>query len=173
MTANWHVLVEISWRTALIYACVLLGLRLSGKREIGQLTPFDLVVLLLISNAVQNAMTGPDTTVSGGLAAAGTILVLNYFVALLRMHFAPFRRFVEGVPVILISHGQMQHANLRKERITPEELEGVLRKNSCDSVAKVELAMLEIDGSVSVIRRDTSDALVASRTKFAHKRHRS
>jgi uncharacterized membrane protein YcaP (DUF421 family) len=81
MFPGWHVLLQILLRTAAIYAVVLIGVRLSGKREVGQMTPFDLTLLLLISNAVQNAMTGPDTSLLGGVVAAGTLLVLNYFVA--------------------------------------------------------------------------------------------
>ena len=75
-----HVLLDIVLRTAIVYLVVLLGVRLSGKREVGQMTPFDLVLLLLISNSVQNAMTGPDTSVLGGVAAAATLLLLNYGV---------------------------------------------------------------------------------------------
>ena len=81
MVPSAHVLVAIFLRTAVIYAVVLAGVRLSGKREVGQMTPFDLTLLLLLSNAVQNAMTGPDTSLMGGVVAAATLLVLNYFVA--------------------------------------------------------------------------------------------
>jgi uncharacterized membrane protein YcaP (DUF421 family) len=76
-----HVLIGIALRTTVIYAVVLLGIRLSGKREVGQMTPFDLALLLLLSNAVQNAMTGPDTSVTGGIVAAVTLLLLNYVIA--------------------------------------------------------------------------------------------
>jgi uncharacterized membrane protein YcaP (DUF421 family) len=81
MYPGGHVLIFIALRTAVIYAVVLLGMRLSGKREVGQMTPFDLTLLLLLSNAVQNAMTGPDTSVLGGIVAAGTLLLLNFLVA--------------------------------------------------------------------------------------------
>jgi len=81
MYPGGHVLLFIALRTTVIYAVVLLGMRLSGKREVGQMTPFDLTLLLLLSNAVQNAMTGPDTSVLGGVVAAGTLLLLNYLIA--------------------------------------------------------------------------------------------
>ena len=81
MYPGGHVLVVIALRTTVIYAVVLLGMRLSGKREVGQMTPFDLVLLLLLSNSVQNAMTGPDTSVLGGVVAAATLLLLNYLIA--------------------------------------------------------------------------------------------
>ena len=81
MLTNWHTLIQIAGRTGAIYFLVLLGLRLTGKREVGQMTPFDLVLLLLISNSVQNAMTGPDTSLVGGLTAAAVLLVMNYLLA--------------------------------------------------------------------------------------------
>src|SRR3954463_16073566 len=90
---------EIALRTAIVYVLLLVLIRLAGKREIGQLTPFDLVVLLLISNAVQNAMTGPDTSVTGGAVAAVTLIVINACVARLRQRSMKFQRFVEGVPI--------------------------------------------------------------------------
>src|SRR5271169_6477952 len=81
LPANAHTLLEIALRTGVIYCLVLLGIRISGKREVGQMTPFDLVLLLLLSNSVQNAMTGPDTSLAGGAIAATTLLILNYLVA--------------------------------------------------------------------------------------------
>src|SRR5579872_7049180 len=101
-----HVLLNIFLRTAAIYAVVLLGVRLSGKREVGQMTPFDLTLLLLISNAVQNAMTGPDTSLMGGVVAAATLLVMNYFVADLSGANRRFRKLIEGQPALLIHDGQ-------------------------------------------------------------------
>src|SRR5713226_5369028 len=104
--ASGHALIEIALRTAVIYAVVLLGVRLSGKREVGQMTPFDLTLLLLLSNAVQNAMTGPDTSLLGGVVAAATLLVLNYGVAELAGFNRKFRRFVQGSPTLLIHSGK-------------------------------------------------------------------
>lgn len=171
---QWHlpVLAGIALRTAIVYGVLLLGVRLAGKREIGQLTPFDLVVLLLISNAVQNAMTGPDTSVSGGIVAAGTLLAINAVVAQVRMRSMRFRRFVEGVPVVLVAHGEIQYRNLMHERITTEELLAALRQHEVDSVSMVEMAMLEIDGTVSVIRCDPSqpNRLLHSRKLLNHHR---
>ena len=81
MLTSWTVVGQIILRTLVVYVIILLGVRLSGKREVGQMTPFDLTLLLLLSNAVQNAMTGPDTSLVGGVSAAGTLLVLNYLIA--------------------------------------------------------------------------------------------
>src|SRR5450432_2731403 len=100
-----HVLLWIVLRTGAIYIVVLAGVRLSGKREVGQTTPFDLTLLLLLSNAVQNAMTGSDTSLMGGVVAAATLLVLNYLVAEVSGGNRRFRKFVQGQPSLLIHDG--------------------------------------------------------------------
>src|SRR5512137_2633115 len=97
-----ETMLEIILRTAVVYFVILLGIRLTGKREIGQMTPFDLALLLLISNAVQNAMTGPDTSVTGGIVAAGTLLFLNAAVTRIVWRNRKVRRIVEGTPRLLI-----------------------------------------------------------------------
>src|SRR5438874_6145618 len=102
MFTNWHTALEIAGRTTAVYLLVLIGVRLSGKREVGQMTPFDLTLLLLLSNSVQNAMTGPDTSLLGGVVAACTLLLLNYFVADLSGANRRFRRFIQGEPSLLI-----------------------------------------------------------------------
>src|SRR2546422_10224897 len=105
MLPSAHVLVEIAARTAVIYGVVLLGVRITGKREVGQMTPFDLTLLLLLSNAVQNAMTGPDTSLIGGVVAALTLLVLNYVLAEMSGANRRFRKLVQGSPSLLIHNG--------------------------------------------------------------------
>src|SRR5262249_35868661 len=102
MFPGTHVLLEIMLRTSVVYLVVLIGVRLSGKREVGQMTPFDLTLLLLISNSVQNAMTGPDNSLLGGIAAAVTLLLLNYIVAEVSGTNRRFRKFVQGQRSILI-----------------------------------------------------------------------
>ncbi|MCE9560217.1 MAG: DUF421 domain-containing protein [Armatimonadetes bacterium] len=165
------ILIQIALRTAIVYALLLIGVRLAGKRQIGQLTPFDLVVLLLLSNAVQNAMTGPDTSVTGGIVAAATLLVCNAAVAFARTKSTAFRRCVEGVPVVLISHGEIQHRNLQHEEITEGELRANLREHEVEKIEDVELAMLEIDGTVSVIRRDGAASQGFVHTRKKYRRH--
>lgn len=149
-----HVIVEIILRTAAIYVVVLLGVRLSGKREVGQMTPFDLTLLLLISNAVQNAMTGPDTSLAGGIAAAATLLILNYFVAELSGGNRRFRRFIEGQPSLLIHDGNIINAHMAKEHISMDELQRSLREHGISSAHDVALAVLEVDGSISCLKYD-------------------
>jgi uncharacterized membrane protein YcaP (DUF421 family) len=149
-----HVLIEIALRTAAIYVVVLLGVRLSGKREVGQMTPFDLTLLLLISNAVQNAMTGPDTSLLGGVVAAATLLIINYFVAELSGGNRRFRKLVEGQPSLLIHDGQIISAHMAKEHVSMDELERALREHGISSYHDVALAVLEVDGSISCLKYD-------------------
>lgn len=141
-------------RTAAIYAVVLLGVRVSGKREVGQMTPFDLTLLLLISNAVQNAMTGTDTSLAGGIVAAATLLLLNYLVAELSGGNRRFRRFIEGQPSLLIHDGQIVGAHMSKEHISMDELQRSLREHGISSYHEVALAVLEVDGSISCLKYD-------------------
>ncbi len=147
---------EIALRTGIVYLALLLGVRLSGKREIGQMTPFDLVVLLLVSNAVQNAMTGPDTSVSGGMVAAATLLLINFAFSRISLKLPKLRQFIDGMPILLVSHGQILYRNLKHEGITFDELMGALREHECRGIEDVEIATLEIDGDISVIRRSKS-----------------
>jgi uncharacterized membrane protein YcaP (DUF421 family) len=144
-------LLEIALRSAIIYIVVLIGLRLTGKREVGQLTPFDLVLLLLISNAVQNAMTGPDTSLTGGLVAAATLLLLNLAVSRFGWKNKSLRHLIEGSPTLLVYNGGVIKANLEREHITPGELHQALREHGVASVSDVYMATLEIDGTISVL----------------------
>jgi len=142
---------DIVLRTAVVYLVILLGLRLAGKREIGQMTVFDLVVLLLIANAVQNAMVGPDTSLSGGVLAAVVLLVLNSLVARLRLRWPALRRVVEGSPTVLVLRGEVITDHLRREGLDQETLEAALREHGLAELSDVEMAVLEIDGSISVV----------------------
>jgi uncharacterized membrane protein YcaP (DUF421 family) len=149
-----HVLIGIALRTAVIYGVVLLGVRLSGKREVGQMTPFDLTLLLLLSNAVQNAMTGPDTSVLGGIIAASTLLVLNYVIAEVSGGNRRFRRFVQGQPSLLIHDGEIIAAHMASEHVTMDALQQALREHGIASYHDVALAVLEVDGSISCMKYD-------------------
>lgn len=142
---------DIVLRTAGVYVAILLGLRLAGKREIGQMTVFDLVVLLLLANAVQNAMVGPDTSLGGGLLAAIVLLVLNALVARLRLRWPVLRRVVEGSPTLLVLHGEVLTDHMKRERLDEETLEAALREHGVGDLSDVEMAVLEIDGSISVV----------------------
>jgi uncharacterized membrane protein YcaP (DUF421 family) len=149
-----HVLGEIALRTGVIYLVVLTGVRLSGKREVGQMTPFDLTLLLLISNAVQNAMTGPDTSLAGGVVAASTLLILNYFVAGASGGNRRFRKFVQGEPSLMVHDGKAILPHLAKERVSMDELQRAMREHGIASLKDVALAVLEVDGSISFLKYD-------------------
>src|SRR5271163_2295920 len=149
-----HVLLMIFVRTAVIYAVVLAGVRLSGKREVGQMTPFDLTLLLLLSNSVQNAMTGPDTSLLGGAVAAGTLLILNYLVADVAGLSRRFRKLVEGEPSLLIHDGKIVESHMAREHVSMDELHRSLREHGLNSAKQVALAVLEVDGSISCLKYD-------------------
>ncbi|HUO24655.1 MAG TPA: YetF domain-containing protein [Candidatus Aquilonibacter sp.] len=149
-----HTLLLIMLRTAVIYLVVLVGVRLSGKREVGQMTPFDLTLLLLISNSVQNAMTGPDTSLAGGVVAASTLLILNYLVGTLSGANRAFRRVVQGEPSLLVHDGKANVAEMAKEHISMDELQRALREHGIANVHDVALAVLEVDGSISCMKYD-------------------
>jgi len=168
-----HVLLEVTLRTTVVYIVVLAGVRLSGKREVGQMTPFDLTLLLLISNAVQNAMTGPDTSLLGGVVAAATLLVLNYLVAEVSGGNRRFRKFVQGQPSLLVHDGQVIASHMAKEHVSMDELHRALREHGIAATKDVALAVLEVDGSISClkydeIKPDASTHLV--RRKFLQKK---
>ena len=154
LPANAHTLLEIALRTSVVYCLVLLGIRLSGKREVGQMTPFDLTLLLLLSNSVQNAMTGPDTSLAGGAVAAITLLVLNYFVGELSGVNRRFRKYIQGEPSLLVHDGQIIQAHMAKEHVSMDELQRALREHGVNSCKDAALAVLEVDGSISVLKYD-------------------
>ena len=150
--AGGHVVLQIALRTGVIYLVVLIGVRLSGKREVGQMTPFDLTLLLLLSNSVQNAMTGPDTSVIGGIVAACTLLLVNYLVADLSGVNRRFRRFIQGEPSLLVHDGQIIESHMAREHVSMDELQRALREHSIATYHDVALAVLEVDGSISCLK---------------------
>jgi uncharacterized membrane protein YcaP (DUF421 family) len=157
----WNILL----RTAVVYLVTLVGLRLAGKREIGQMTVFDLVVLLLIANAVQNAMVGPDTSLTAGIVAALALLVLNAVVARLRLRWPRLRRLVEGSPTLLVLHGEVISDHLRREGLDRQTLEAALREHGVAALSEVEMAVLEIDGSISIVPAGAPTRHVRRRVK--------
>ena len=147
-----HVLLQIVLRTGVIYLLVLIGVRLSGKREVGQMTPFDLTLLLLLSNSVQNAMTGPDTSLLGGAVAATTLLIMNYGVANVSGGNRRFRRLIQGEPSLLIHDGKPVESHMEREHVSMDELHRALREHGINSMDQVALAVLEVDGSISCLK---------------------
>ncbi|MGZ4055366.1 MAG: DUF421 domain-containing protein [Bacteroidia bacterium] len=143
--------LEIILRSAAVYLCIVVFIRIFGKKELSQLSITDLVFILLISNAVQNAMVGNDSTLSGGLIAAVTLFSLNSIIRFLVFKFKPVQNFLEGEAIILIYKGTVLEKNLKKERITMEELKSTVREHGVEKISEVDLAVLEMDGNISVL----------------------
>jgi uncharacterized membrane protein YcaP (DUF421 family) len=148
-------LAVIAFRTLLVYLFILAAFRLSGKREVGQLAPFDFALILLIANSVQNAMVGPGASLAGGLAAAAVLLVANATLGRLATRSRKVERLLRGEARILVNRGHVHIAALRAEEISHEELLQALRENGCATVADCRLAVLEVDGRISVIQDKT------------------
>jgi uncharacterized membrane protein YcaP (DUF421 family) len=138
-------------RPVVVYIFLIVGLRLSGKRELAQLNPFDLVVLLTLSNTVQNAIIGDDNTVVGGLIGATTLLAVNYFTVRFLFGHAKLERIVEGQPTTLIHKGRMVEKALGKEMIPKAELEAAARRQGFASLSEVDEAVLEPSGILTFV----------------------
>jgi uncharacterized membrane protein YcaP (DUF421 family) len=147
---------NIAFRTLLCYLAILILLRLAGKREIGQVTVFDIVVLLMIGNAIQNAMVGTDYSVTGGVLSAAVLIGANYLTALIGLHSPLFQRAVRGEPTLLVSHGHFVTPSLRREGIDPDEVLAAMRDHGFDSLSQVKSAWLEIDGSISIVPEEAT-----------------
>ena len=150
MTVPWW---ELILRSAVVYTALIVLIRVTGKRQIGQLAPFDLVLLLVLSNAVQNSMNGGDNSVVGGLISAVTLIVLNYLVGYATFKSKRIEAIVEGRPLILIHNGRLFHDVLARAQLTHHELDAALRQNGCACVEEVQTAILENNGAVTVIPR--------------------
>jgi uncharacterized membrane protein YcaP (DUF421 family) len=148
-----HMLEQLVVRSIVVYAFVLFLLRFSGKRQIGQLAPFDLVLLLMLSNAVQNALNGGDTSVTGGLLSATTLVALNSIVAVVTSKSKKAEAIIEGHPLVLIHNGKLYDAMMDRAKLTHHELNAALRQAGCGCVEDVHYAVLENNGAISVVAR--------------------
>jgi uncharacterized membrane protein YcaP (DUF421 family) len=143
-------------RTVLVYLFLIIGLRLAGKRELSQINPFDLVVLLLLSNTVQNAIIGNDNSLIGGIIGAGALLVLNSFVVRGLYHYGKLDA-IEGKPDLLVRKGRLVRHHLERELITVSELEAAARRQGIGSLAHVQECRLETGGSFSFVAKTPTD----------------
>ncbi len=143
--------IDIIVRTTIIYLFVVVGLRFGGKRQVGQLSIVDLVVLLLLSNAVQNSMVGDNNSILGGVVAGAVILILGRSLNILIDRFRPIRELIVGEPRILIRDGDVSLRALRQEEISVDELMEALREHGLEETRDVKLAILEVDGSISIV----------------------
>jgi len=159
--------LNIALRSGLIYLVVLVGLRLLGKRHVAQLSILDFVLILLISNAVQNAMVGDDSSLAGGIVAAVTLLLLNYLFSTLLYRSKKVELLFEGTPTLLVHDGQAIPSHLAEERITEEELVRVVREHGIEHLTEVKAAIMELDGTISVIPRTGGEKKIET---FKHRR---
>ena len=155
LPADVSVLEKIL-RTIVVYGFLLIGLRLAGKRELSQINPFDLVVLLLLSNTVQNAIIGNDNSLVGGIIGAAVLLIVNAVVVRLLYHYGELDK-VEGRPDDLIRNGRILRHHLERELITVSELEAAARRQGIESLAHVQSCRLETGGALSFIQRHPTD----------------
>src|SRR5690348_15032937 len=152
----WHTAVpwwELILRSAVVYVFLLVLLRLTGKRQVGQLAPFDLVLLLVLSNAVQNSMNAGDNSLIGGLVAASTLVAFNMVVGAATYRNKTLEALVEGRPQILIHSGKLYPQVMRDARLTHHELNAALRATGCACIEDVQYAVLENNGTISVVPR--------------------
>lgn len=154
-TVSWW---ELILRAAIIYLFLLIILRVSGKRQIGQLSPFDLVLLLVLSNAVQNSINGGDNSLVGGVISAVTLVGLNYLVGLATYKSKKLEALVEGRPEVLIHNGVLFNQVLDRQKLTHHELNAALRAAGCACIEEVHFAILENDGQITVQAKVKSGA---------------
>lgn len=148
--------LAIVGRTTVIYLFLVVGLRLLGKRELGQMTVYDLVLIVVLANSVQNAMVGDDTTLGGGLVAALTLLALNRIFTVLLMRYPALQHQMIGEPVLLVSGGKVLWDRLEREGLTREMLLAALREHGIERIEDAKICVLEVDGTISVVPREAT-----------------
>ena len=154
---------RIIFSTLCVYLFIVIAIRLFGKKELAQLSVVDLVFILLISNAVQNAMVGPDATLVGGLVAASTLFIVNYLLKFLQYRFPKFKKAVQGDVTMLVYKGKMLASNMQKVKISEDELMEAIREHSVATLEEVDLAILEVDGGISVLSEKSQHKTVKRR----------
>ncbi|MBT2619283.1 MULTISPECIES: DUF421 domain-containing protein [Chryseobacterium] len=147
-------ILNVVVRSLCVYLFMVIAIRLFGKNQLSQLNAGDVVLLLLISNAVQNAMVGPDTSLQGGLIAALVLFAANFILKRLMFANPSFETFMEEDPVILIRDGEVDQKALDKVKITKGELEEAIREHGVEKIENVKLSVLEVDGNISVVSED-------------------
>ena len=159
--------IHIILSSIAVYFFIILAIRLFGKKELAQLSVYDLVFILLISNAVQNAMVGPDSTLTGGLVAAASLFVVNFILKKLQFHFPKFGKAIQGEAIMLVFQGKILSSHLKNSGITEDELMEVIREHGVAAVSDVDLAVLEVDGNISVLSTDLRKKTI--RRRKSHK----
>ncbi len=153
---DWMGALVIAGKTTVVYLVLILGLRLLGKRELGQMSIYDLVLIVVIANAVQNAMVGQDNTLFGGLTAAFTLLVLNRGFTILLIRSERVEHLMLGEPVLIAKDGKLLEEPMRKQGLTKEHVLAAMREHEIDNLSKVQMAVLEVDGTISIVPKEQS-----------------
>ena len=167
LTLPWY---ELVLRSVLVYALFLAALRLSGKRELGQFTIFDLALVLLAANALQPAITGPDASIPAAVIIVATLFVLNRLVALGRHRSPLLRRILDYAPTPIAQDGHWLEDAIDREGLDPADLEAALREHGLESVDEIRVATLEHDGSISVVaKKGHSISLRSRQRRYRHK----
>ena len=148
--------METVIRIAIIYLVILVGLRLLGKRELSQLTPLELVTLMLIPEIVSQSMIGEDFSVTNGIIGITTVFSLVFLTSLLKQKVQVVERIIEGSPSVLVERGKFIEENMNKERITPDEVFGEMHKSGLEYLVQVKWAILETDGKISIVSTDSN-----------------
>lgn len=150
-------ILDVVVRSLCVFLFMVIAIRLFGKNQLSQLNAGDVVLLLLISNAVQNAMVGENTSLEGGIVAALVLFVANFILKRLMFSSRSFASFMEADPVILVKDGVVDHVALRKVKISFDELNESIREHGIENIENVKLSILEVDGNISVISEDEKD----------------
>ncbi|MFA6081258.1 MAG: YetF domain-containing protein [Patescibacteria group bacterium] len=145
------MIVSIVARSVIVYIFVIAAIRLFGKKELSQLSIVDLVFILLISNSLQASMIGSDTTLLGGLVAAGSLFIVNWILKNLIYKSKKISETIQGIPILLVYHGKILYKHLEKAQISHNELEAAIREHGVKNIEAVDLAVLEVDGNISVL----------------------
>jgi len=161
--------LDIALRSLAVYTFMLIAIRLTGKKEFSQLNTIDVVLILLISNAVQNAMVGNNTSLLGGLAAAAVLFILNYGLKKLMFNNKSVREFISQHPEILIHDGKLEFNKLSHLGISDDELKEAMREHGVEHYKDVKLAIFEVDGNISIITGDKTLKQTHYKRKKAHK----
>ncbi|MBY0542809.1 MAG: DUF421 domain-containing protein [Sphingobacteriaceae bacterium] len=161
--------LDIAFRSLAVYVFMLIAIRLTGKKELSQLNTIDVVLILLISNAVQNAMVGNNTSLLGGLAAAAVLFTLNYLLKKITFKNKKIRDFVFQHPEILIHNGKLNFEKLSHLGITDEEIKEAMREHGVEHYKDVKLAMFEVDGNISIISGNNNLKQTHFKRKKLHK----
>lgn len=151
-------ILELVIRGVVVYLVLFALLRFIGKKHVGELSPFDLVVLLIISETVDGSLIGQDHSLTGGLISAATLVVVVQVVGYFAWRFRAVEKFVEGIPRILVRHGKVKDTTLRQEQVTMAELIEAIRREGHSSVTSIRFAILETDGSITMATRQSGKA---------------